>query len=341
MIRQLVILPLFLLLFTLGVQAQDPVFSQFYAAPAQLNPALTGTTLAPRIALNYRNQWPGLNAYVTYAASVGQFVEPLNSGFGLMVMSDDQGQGLIQTNNVKALYSYRVMVNRDFSIRFGVEAGFQQARYDWDRFIFLDQIDKIDGPIDPSGNLNPTAEERPESNTVSYFDMGAGIVAYSKHFYAGLTVKHLTRPEDGLIQANGELTDGLPMLYSLHAGTEIIFREARRGRPATFISPNLLILRQAQMGQVNVGAYGGLGMFFAGTWYRHAFGNPDALIFMAGTRFGIFKLGYSYDVTVSELATAPSGGAHEISLIMNFELSESFQAQRRANRYNDCFQLFR
>jgi len=58
---------------------QDPIFSQFYAAPLQINPAFTGNTYTPNIALNYRNQWSGWpgTAYSTYAASVDQFIEPL------------------------------------------------------------------------------------------------------------------------------------------------------------------------------------------------------------------------------------------------------------------------
>jgi type IX secretion system PorP/SprF family membrane protein len=322
-------------------KAQDPVFSQFYAAPAQLNPALTGTTYAPRVAMNYRNQWPGLNAYVTYAASFDQYVSSLNSGFGLMLMGDDQGEGLIRSTQIKGLYSYQLRVNDDFFVKIGVDAGLHQSRYDWDRFIFLDQIDKLGGPFDPSGALNPTMEQRPENTSVTNFDIGAGLVAYTPRFFAGFSIRHLTQPEDGLLRVNDQITDGVPLLYSLHAGMEITLQEGNKRRAGSFISPNLLVIRQANFGQVNVGAYGGLGAFFLGTWYRHAWSNPDALIFLGGVRYGIFKIGYSYDLTLSRLAAAPSGGSHELSLILNFEQSELFKKQQRNRRFNDCFQLFR
>ena len=324
-----------------GLKGQDPVFSQFYASPAQLNPALAGTTYAPRLAFNYRNQWPGLNAYVTYAASYEQFVSSLNSGFGLMLMGDDQGQGLIKSTQLKGLYSYRLRVVDDVFVKIGVEAGFNQSNYDWDRFIFLDQLDKLNGPVDPSGALNPTSEQRPENTTVTYFDVGAGMVFYTPHFYAGLSIRHLTQPEDGVLRINDQITDGWPLLYSLHVGTEITLQKGNNRRAGSFISPNILVIRQANFGQINVGAYGGLGAFFVGTWYRHAWSNPDALIFLAGVRHGIFKIGYTYDLTLSQLAAAPSGGAHELSLIVNFELSDAFKRQQKNNRFNDCFQLFR
>ncbi|MDZ7648916.1 MAG: type IX secretion system membrane protein PorP/SprF [Cytophagales bacterium] len=51
-----------LLLLFLGMgmaaHAQDPQFSQYYAAPLYLNPAFTGTTQDHRFITNYRNQWP-------------------------------------------------------------------------------------------------------------------------------------------------------------------------------------------------------------------------------------------------------------------------------------------
>src|SRR6186997_2334542 len=51
--------------------AQDPNFSQFFASPLTLNPALTGKFDGTfRLAGNYRNQWPSINnAFVTKTGS--------------------------------------------------------------------------------------------------------------------------------------------------------------------------------------------------------------------------------------------------------------------------------
>ena len=55
-----------------SANAQDPHFSQFFASPLTLNPALTGKfdgTL--RVAGNYRNQWPAFNnVYTTSTLNV-------------------------------------------------------------------------------------------------------------------------------------------------------------------------------------------------------------------------------------------------------------------------------
>ena len=54
---------LILMILSLGttVQAQDPQFSQFYAAPLYTNPAFTGLTNQHRFVANVRDQWPGLS----------------------------------------------------------------------------------------------------------------------------------------------------------------------------------------------------------------------------------------------------------------------------------------
>ena len=64
--------------------------------------------------------------------------------------------------------------------------------------------------------------------------------------------------------------------------------------------------------QLNIGTYIKYGTFTVGAWMR----NRDAFILTFGVDTGTFKIGYSYDLTISQL-TNQSGGAHEVSLGLN------------------------
>ena len=324
-------------------RAQDPVFSQFYAAPLQLNPAFAGTTLAPRFTFNHRNQYPNWpNAYITYAASFEQEIESLNSGFGIQIMTDAAGDGVYKNNHISGIYSYKIQMSRKTNVRIGLEAGFYQARVDWDRLIFEDQIDPLNGPTDPSGNPFLSEENRPESLTSTLFDASAGVLFYNDKVYGGISLKHLNRPNESFLKINENLFAGRPLRLTIHGGAEFDLGQRNKQGSAAFISPNVMFVKQGDTGQINAGAYIGAGKLFGGAWFRHNFTLADAGVFMVGVREGVFRLGYSFDMTVSELAAVPggTGNTHEISLTINLEDSKALARKMQASRWNNCFKMF-
>jgi len=325
--------------------AQDPVFSQFYAAPLQLNPAFAGTTLAPRVTANYRSQWlnwAGGAAYSTYAVSYEQSVEGLNSGFGFTVMGDDAGQGIYQSTRASAIYGYQVKMREDVAIKFGLELGMIQTTLDWDRLIFVDQLDPINGSRDPAGNPYETAETRPDNLNKVVADVAVGALIYGGPAYFGISAKHLNSPDQSLLEINQNLSAGLPVRLTIQGGAEFPLKGGNKRWSPSFISPNLLYIKQGDFGQVTGGAYVGLGNLFWGGWYRHGFANGDAAIALVGVKEGVFRFGYSFDMTLSGLnnARGGTGGSHEISLTINFDDSKALQRKRKRSRYNDCFKMF-
>ncbi|MAR99334.1 MAG: hypothetical protein CMD21_01330, partial [Flavobacteriales bacterium] len=89
------------------LKAQDPAFSQFFANPLYLNPAMAGTNICPRVSLNYRNQWPGIGkTYVTSSASYDQYVDKLGGGIGFAIAKDVAGAGNLNTTHISASYAY-------------------------------------------------------------------------------------------------------------------------------------------------------------------------------------------------------------------------------------------
>ena len=96
------------------IRAQDPNFSQFFASPLTLNPALTGKfDGSVRVAGNYRNQWPTIeNAFVTKTVSVdfglmrNRLISSDNMGVGILGMTDVAGDGILVTNYAGTSFSY-------------------------------------------------------------------------------------------------------------------------------------------------------------------------------------------------------------------------------------------
>ncbi|HEU0065301.1 MAG TPA: type IX secretion system membrane protein PorP/SprF, partial [Flavisolibacter sp.] len=92
-----------ILAFGIGSHAQDPNFSQFFASPLTLNPALTGKFDGVyRVAINYRNQWPTINnAFTTATASFdagilkGKIPDFDQFGIGFMGFTDKSGNGVL------------------------------------------------------------------------------------------------------------------------------------------------------------------------------------------------------------------------------------------------------
>jgi len=316
-----------------SIHAQDPIYSQFYNATLQMNPALAGISDGARFSLNYRNQWPlvadGSAAYTTYSASYDQYFSKYSSGIGILVLGDNAGGGLVNTNRVGLFYSYNLRVQDGLYLKAGIEAGFIQTRYGWDKFVFGDQLDPRFGSMTGGGTVIPSKEVRPDDDSETSFDVSFGTVLYSEKFYAGVSLKHMNRPGISILGINEDAFDGLPMRWSFHGGYQF-----KLNSPNTYIMPNILYARQGDFSQLNFGAYVNINALFVGGWYRHAGSNSDAIIASVGVKKGIFKIGYSYDYTISDLGIQ-NGGAHEIGLIIN--AGEGINDRN----YNDCFQFFR
>lgn len=296
--------------------AQDPTFTQFYSNPVYLNPALAGSSGCPRVALNYRNEWPQLTGnYVTYAAAYDSYFKNISGGIGLIALHDVQGQGTIQTSMIGASYSNYLKVNRKFRLMFGAQAAYYQKYLDWSKLTFGDMIDPRRGFIYQTGDV-PRGNGRH-----GFFDVSAGIVGFSKNFYFGAAFHHLNRPDESMILGQSKL----PIKITGHLGANIKLGQRGRYSSTTFLSPNIIYQNQNGFQQLNIGAYLKYESFTIGAWYR----NKDAFILTVGINTDNYRIGYSYDLTVSPLGNGVSGGSHEVSLGINLKCKKPARDFRR------------
>jgi len=324
-----------LMIFNHNLRAQDPVFSQYYLSPLQLNPGLAGLTEDPRVTANYRNQYPGFNnAYRTYALSYDQFFPHRNFGIGLWLLSDDAGDGILKTVKGAGIFSYRLQLNDHLFAKMGAEAGIVQSTLNWNKLLFGDQIDDILGTMSPGGIPFPTEETAPDKNNVIYPDLGIGGVLYGETVYAGIGIRHLNTPSPEFLAKNSDLTPGIPMRWTLHGGASWrVLRQLFNRYTKVTMSPSFIFVSQGNFNQFNGGIVMDAESFSFGLQYRISSGQSEAVIGSIGLRTSRLRLGYSYDATVSGFEG--TGGTHEIGLVYLFDNGD------RESRYNDCLQIFR
>jgi type IX secretion system PorP/SprF family membrane protein len=102
--------------------AQDPQFTQFYAAPLYLSPSFAGSGGATRVILNFRDQWPKLPGdFITYALSIDHYLEKYRSGIGLLLLRDQAAGSIVNTTNIGLNYSYNFDISRKWKLNPGIQ----------------------------------------------------------------------------------------------------------------------------------------------------------------------------------------------------------------------------
>ncbi|MCS6916548.1 MAG: PorP/SprF family type IX secretion system membrane protein [Chitinophagales bacterium] len=311
---------LFLALAVPAAQAQDIHFSQFYAAPLVVNPALTGAFGGDyRFGLNYRSQWSSVTVpYRTFdlfgdfspwrSSTSGQYVS-----LGALLMADRAGDGDLTAIKTALSGAYHLLPDllRYHDLTLGLQVAWVQKQVDFSKFYFDNQWN--DSGFDP--NL-PSGENFVAGQT-SYADVAAGISytyagAGRLGAHAGFSVFHLLRPRESFYEQANRL--GLrPVAF---AGLRLDVT------PSLSVSPAVFYEEQKQARELLLGGMMRYDLnaserFAGASIYGGLYGRMgDALIAVAGYELRSWRLLISYDVNTSALKAASKGrGAVELSLV--------------------------
>ncbi len=325
------------------LHAQDPAFSQFFASPLTLNPALTGKFNGVlRVAGNYRNQWPSVNnAYITSTVSIDAGImqdrlpESDVLALGLMIMSDKTASGILTSNYVSFSTAYHKSLDEDnlHQLGIGFQGTYANKRLDGQRLHFQDGL-QLDGSWLPS----PTEPVNLKQVNANYFDMNAGALYNgtlgNNSVYLGASIYHINQPKESFLGLD-KVT--LPSRLTIHAGGYF-----PTNNPVTTFYISGLFSTQATAKDIVLG--GALQIntnndqkdpinFYLGSWVR--LNNvSDAVIPYIGLDWGSFNLGMTYDVNISGFKKATQGrGGIEISLIYIKKPSEQGSRQTQCPRF--------
>jgi type IX secretion system PorP/SprF family membrane protein len=315
-------------------QAQDPQLSQFYAAPLLISPAFAGINSTSKVNFNYRNQWPNLEANYQFTSfSADLSLGRINSGVGIIATTDKQFANL-KTTSLGLQYAYHIDLSPDQTLSLGMQGTYVNRGLDMNSLITGDQINNLltSGSLGASNdpllnNMNPQR---------AYVDLSVGGLLNTRNYWVGVAAHHINQPNKSLISSTDEI---LATKFSVQLGTKIILQENfyeadsyQERNNEKSLSPVIHYKQQGDFQQLDIGAYLTWSPMVFGLWYRgipiakSKVGNPnrESMVALIGYKQDNFSIGYSYDLTLSQLGPG-AGGAHEISLAYLFDFDFSLK----------------
>ncbi len=298
-----------------SVAQQDPQYTQWFMDPVGFNPGAAGHSELTCISGTYRNQWQDLGADPnTSLLNANTFIDAIKGGVMLSVYNDALGQ---ETNNMlKAGYAFHLPTLSNGAT---VSAGLAVTMFNktiGNNWVSIDPWQ--DDPAIPN-----------QQSSASAYDVDLGIyIRKPGSFYAGVSATHVAQTELGALSIQPKRH-----LYFMGGYDYAIDSDYLVLRTNVLAKTDL----NASIADVNVNVLWNQ-MAWAGVSWRPG----DAVAPVAGFQYKIenkdrtsestqvFRLGYSYDITTSDLQNY-SNGSHEVFISYCFKFLQIPMTQRHSN----------
>lgn len=291
---------------------QDAQFSQYMFNGLYVNPAYAGYKEQLNLHTFYRNQWTGFpGAPKTMSLSVDAPMMQYNMGLGLQVNNDKVG--IENSLAVFGIYSYRLKINDEARLSFGLGAGF-----------INNSLDGTNSIVDDSGD-----ELQPGVKSSAFTpDLKFGVYYNDERFYAGVSATNLLSPYMVYsVEENQIIPKRSPHIYLTSGGLVDITDNVK-------LKPSFLLKQELKgLSTLDLNMFVLLhDKFWVGTSYRAGlnlfktegknttFGS-NSVVFLSEFYLGEqIRLGYAYDFSLNALQGLNSG-SHEISLGYTMDVS--------------------
>jgi len=159
---------------------QDAQYTQYMYNTMTVNPAYAGSRGQLSAATLYRAQWVGLEgAPTTFTMNLHSPIRNSKLGYGVSVVQDKIGNGVVSETYFDAVLSYTIDVSLDGKLSFGLKAGGNFLNLDFNALRNFDvepvNVDNIENRFSPN--------------------VGVGIYYHTSKFYAGLSAPNLLQTE--------------------------------------------------------------------------------------------------------------------------------------------------
>lgn len=295
----------------------DPHFSQYYAYPLWLNPAMTGVINGDsRVNANFKQQWATLNGGYKTGGLSADFRTDENVSLGINIINQAAGTAGYNYFAGYATFGYGFYVSDDAykRLNFGLQAGIINRSFDPNKL-------QLDNQYNPGSGYDPNlpTNERFINPSATVFDAGAGIFYYDSdpqahsNLFLGASAAHLAGAKDPFAIVGSKST--LPVRLTLHGGLKI------KADYFLDVTPHFIYIRQQGNQETALGIYSELKSdnkqgLILGAMYRF----KDAAVVDVGFHLNSTLIGLSYDFNTSALGTASNyQGGLELSISFTFK----------------------
>ena len=347
-IFQLVILSMFTCS-TVYLSAQDAGFTQFYASPLFINPAMAGSFNGSyRVGILYRDQYRSAldRPFKTFTASgdvkfaFGNVKEknPDLFALGIMFYSDRIGIFDLNTTSIAVSGAFHKSLNKKKNqyLSGGIQFNLSHKSLNYEDLFFQDQFNSIDGYTLASGEFLPV-------NNFGYGNLGLGLnhsISPNRRtsFSVGIAAFNLLNQNISFFEKQDITNPNIQLDVFLKP--KIVFNAAASFQAADFvyIDPRVLYSQQGDLQQLTLvnlfkyklprsegkTFYGGPGLKFANNTVNTGI---ESIIITGGFEYKGLLIGLSYDHNLSSFQAGRTGlSSFEFSIIYlgDYENSDAF-----------------
>jgi type IX secretion system PorP/SprF family membrane protein len=317
--------------FIQSATAQDPIFSQAYLSPVNLNPAATGSGEHDlRISAIYRRQWWTIPSQMNYMAfSIDKFFPKISSGVGLL--ATHSSEGYLKKTGIYGSYAYTVCAGTESAAANGglpkwfwtggIQFGIAQRRIDYSKLVFADELD-VNGVIPGSASSADVAV-----NSGKLFpDFAAGMffnynLTENSRLLAGFSAHHINRPDESFTSTSDTIRSPLPIRWT----GNLLYTYTNPERRWSF-SLGAIYYRQATHSSYQIGTevtQNEIDMSL-GLWYRGSVDFRNMNTISLTLSFNLFgkdnytdkmRVGLGHDAQVGKNSYSYTAGSSELGFV--------------------------
>lgn len=294
---------------------QQTLYTQFMWNEYVINPAYTGALSYSPVQLTYRKQWQNFNGGPETFTFGGHTALNKKMGVGGQLFKDNMGGAISQTGFM-VNYACRVYFNNESRLSFGASASVNQFAFD-------------NTKINPLNTNDPSFQGGVQKSTTP--DIVVGILyQFKQKLNIGISSSQLLQSQLKKLNTLSNSNNRLIRHYSAQLSYKFLITDKINLEPSFLFKTTEVT--NVQM-DVNVRAWY-TNLVMLGFTYRH----QDAMAALLAIKYKSMFMGYSYDMSNSDLKKYNSG-SHEIILgyhFLNKRKDKNFDLNTK-NRFSNLF----